>query len=285
MSSPNEPIATTYARAPTKSVTAGGVTFAYRELGPVESIPVVFFTHLAASLDNWDPRLIDAIASGRHVITFDQRGVGASTGKVPRSLEEVADDAYAFIRALGYHTVDVFAVSMGGMVAQDLVLAHPMLVRRLILAGTGPRGGKGIDKVIGVTFWDLFRAMATRSDVKEFLFFNRDAVGKAAAKAFVQRLDERIINRDKAIRLRAFLTQLKAIARYGRSRPADLSAVSQPTLIATGDTDRMVDSALSRDLHERITGSRLIVYPNSGHGAIFQFWEHFAPVAQDFLAP
>lgn len=275
---------TSYAQAPARTVSAGGVTYAYRELGPKGGIPVVFFVHLAATLDNWDPRIIDPIAKNRHVITFDQRGVGASTGKVASTLEEAADHAYEFITALGFDKIDIFSFSMGGMIAQDLVVKHPDLVRRLVLTGTGPRGGKDMDKVVGVTYWDILRATLTRSDPKEFLFFNRDATGKAAGKAFVRRLQERTVDRDKDITLSALRTQLKAIQRFGRSAPSDLSTFTQPTLIANGDHDRMVPTVLSEDLHRRIKGSQLIIYPNSGHGGIFQFHEEFAPVAAEFLA-
>lgn len=165
------PVVTSYALAPTKTLTTEGATFAYRELGPKEQIPVVFFVHLAATLDNWDPRIVDAVAKNRHVITFDQQGVGASGGTFPKTLEEAADDAYLFIRGLGYETIDIFSFSMGGMIAQDLVVKHPTLVRRLVLTGTGPRGGKDMDKVVGVTYRDILRSVFTRSDVKEFLFF------------------------------------------------------------------------------------------------------------------
>jgi len=279
----NEPTITSYAQAPTKTITAGGVTYAYRELGPKGGIPVVFFVHLAATLDNWDPRLIDPIAENRHVITFDQQGVGASTGKVPDTIEVAADDAYTFISALGHTAIDVFAFSMGGMIAQDLVMAHPQLVRRLVLTGTGPRGGKDMDKVVTTTYWDILRATLTRSDPKEFLFFNRDRAGKKAGKAFVQRLAERTADRDKSISTKAFQTQLKAIQRFGRAAPSDLSTISQPTLIANGDNDRMVPSILSDDLRRRIAGSELIIYPNSGHGGIFQYHQEFVPIAVKFL--
>lgn len=279
----NDPIITSYAKAPTRTVSAGGVRYAYRELGPTDGIPVVFFVHLAATLDNWDPRIVDAVAERRRVITFDQRGVGASSGTVPGTIEEAADDAYDFITALGFDRIDVFSFSMGGMIAQDLIVKHPDLVRRLILTGTGPRGGKDMDKVVGVTYWDILRATLTRSDPKEFLFFNRDAVGKRAAKAFVKRLTERTVDRDKAIGTKAFRTQLTAIQRFGRSAPSDLSRITQPTLIANGDNDRMVPSVLSTELHRRIAGSELIIYPNAGHGGIFQYWEEFAPTAAAFL--
>ena len=117
-----DPVITSYALAPAKSITTHGKTFAYRELGPAEGIPVVFFVHLAANLDNWDPRIIDAIAASRHVIAFDQQGVGASGGTVPGTIEEAADDAYDFVRGLGFEKIDVFSFSMGGMIAQDLVV-------------------------------------------------------------------------------------------------------------------------------------------------------------------
>jgi pimeloyl-ACP methyl ester carboxylesterase len=282
--SSHPPVITSYADAPARTITTGGNTYAYRELGPKGGIPVVFFVHLAATLDNWDPRIVDAIAKTRHVITFDQRGVGASTGKVPDTIEEAADHAFEFIAALGFDKIDVFSFSMGGMIAQDLIVKHPDLVRKLVLTGTGPRGGKDIPKVVGVTYWDILRATLTRSDPKEFLFFNRNAAGKAAGKAFIKRLEERTTDRDQPIGIKALRTQLKAIHKFGRSAQSDLSRFTHPTLIANGDNDRMVPSVLSEDLHRRIKGSQLIIYPDSGHGGVFQFHDKFAPVAAEFLS-
>ncbi|KZF14602.1 MULTISPECIES: alpha/beta fold hydrolase [Rhodococcus] len=283
MSTGNDPVITSYAKAPTRTITAGGVTYAYRELGPKGEIPVVFFVHLAANLDNWDPRIIDPIAKKRRVIAFDNRGVGASTGKVPDSIEAMADDAVTFITALGLGTVDIFSFSLGGMIAQALVLEHPELVRRLVLTGTGPAGGKDIDKVARTTYYDILRATLTRSDPKEFLFFNRNTAGKRAATAFVERLKERTDDRDAPVSVKAFQTQLTAIKKWGRSTPENLSAITAPTLIANGDNDRMVPSTLSEDLHRRIPASELIIYPDSGHGGIFQHHDTFAPAAVDFL--
>jgi pimeloyl-ACP methyl ester carboxylesterase len=280
----NDSFVTAYQDAPSRTITTGGVTYAYRELGPKGGIPVVFFVHLAATLDNWDPRIVDPIAATRHVIAFDNRGVGASTGKVPDTIEAMADDALSFIAALSHERIDVFSFSLGGMIAQALIVKNPTLVRRLVLTGTGPKGGKDMDKVARTTYYDILRATLTRSDPKEFLFFNRDAAGKAAGKAFVKRLEERTTDRDAPMRLTGFRTQLKAIKTWGRGTPDDLSVITQPTLIANGDNDRMVPSVLSEDLHRRIAGSELIIYPSSGHGAIFQFHERFAPVATAFLA-
>jgi pimeloyl-ACP methyl ester carboxylesterase len=279
-----DPVVTAYEDAPARTITAGEVTYAYRELGPKGGIPVVFFVHLAATLDNWDPRIVDPIAANRHVITFDNRGVGASSGTVPDTIEAMADDAVAFIAALGHERIDIFSFSLGGMIAQALVVKNPTLVRRLVLTGTGPKGGKDMDKVARTTYYDIVRATLTRSDPKEFLFFDRDAAGKAAGKAFVERLEERTTDRDAPMRLTGFRTQLKAIKTWGRGTPDDLSVITQPTLIANGDNDRMVPSVLSEDLHRRIAGSELIIYPGSGHGGIFQFHERFAPVATAFLA-
>lgn len=279
----NDAVITAYKDAPARTITAGGVTFAYRELGPKGGIPVVFFVHLAANLDNWDPRIVDPIAKGHHVITFDNRGVGGTSGRVPDTIEAMADDAATFIKALGFDKIDIFSFSLGGMVAQALVAKYSGLVRKLILTGTGPAGGKNIDKVAGITYLDTLRATLSGSDPKEFLFFNRNAAGKPAARAFVNRLKERTVDRDVPVTLKAFQTQLKAIKRWGRSAPADLSTITQPTLIANGDNDRMVPSALSPDLQRRIKGSELIIYPDSGHGGIFQFHERFAPVAVQFL--
>jgi len=276
-------VITSYKDAPTRTISVGGVTYAYRELGPKGGIPVIFLVHLAGTLDNWDPRIIDPIAKNHHVIAFDNRGVGASTGQVPDTVEAMADDAYTFIKALGFSTIDIFSFSLGGFIAQALVVKHPDLVRKLVLTGTGPKGGKDIDKVVGVTYLDMLRATLTRSDPKEFLFFNRNPAGKAAARAFVNRLEERTVDRDAKIKVKAFQTQLKAIKKWGRGTPHDLSKITQPTLIANGDNDRMVPSPLSEDLHRRIKGSELTIYPDSGHGGIFQFHDKFAPVAIEFL--
>src|SRR5947208_14503327 len=199
---PKKDAITSYAQAPARTVTAGGVTYAYRELGPKGGIPVIFFVHLAANLDNWDPRIIDPIAKNHHVITFDNRGVGASTGRVPDTVEAMADDAYTFIKALGFRKIDIFAFSLGGFVAQALVVKHPDLVRKLVLTPTGPKGGKDIDKVAGITYFDILRATLTRSDPKEFLFFNRNATGKPAARAFVNRLKERTAYRHTKTKVR-----------------------------------------------------------------------------------
>src|SRR5687768_8171018 len=143
-------VVTSFQNAPTHTVSAGGVDFAYRELGPKTGVPVVFLTHLTAVLDNWDPRVVDGIAAKHRVIAFDNRGVGASTGKTPDTIQAMAKDAVTFIRALGFDQVDLHGFSMGGMIAQVIAQDEPELVRKLILTGTGPAGGKGMKEVVWV---------------------------------------------------------------------------------------------------------------------------------------
>lgn len=159
---------TTWRDVPTQSVSASGVDFAYRELGQHNGgTPVVLLVHLAAVLDNWDPRVVDGLAAKHHVIAFDNRGIGASTGTPANTIEQMADDAVTFIKAKGFKQVDLFGFSMGGMIAPEIVLKEPDLVRKLILAGTGPAGGPGISTVAGVANYDLLRATLTRQDPKQ----------------------------------------------------------------------------------------------------------------------
>src|SRR5688572_2237955 len=147
--------------APTTSVNVGGTRFVYRQLGSDTGVPVVFLNHLAAELDRWDPRVVDGIATRRRVIVFDNQGIGASEGKTPTSVEAMARDAVAFIRALGSAQVDLFGFSLGGFISQVIAQEEPQLVRKIILAGTGPAGGTGIDKVTSVTMRDMAKAALT----------------------------------------------------------------------------------------------------------------------------
>jgi pimeloyl-ACP methyl ester carboxylesterase len=274
---------TSYKNAPTKSVSVGGTKFAYRELGIDTGVPVIFLNHLAANLDNWDPRVVDGIAAEHRVITFDNRGLGASEGKTPDTVEAMAQDAVAFIRALGFAQVDLLGFSLGGMVSQVIAQQEPALVRKIILAGTGPAGGEGIVNVTKLSYLDTLHAYATFKDPKELLFFTRTAHSKSEAKAFVKRLKERTNDRDKATTIRAFRTQLTAIHAFGLQRPADLSGIHQPVLVANGDDDRMVPTSNSYDLARRLPNATLRIYPDAGHGGIFQAHERFVPEALEFL--
>jgi pimeloyl-ACP methyl ester carboxylesterase len=274
---------TTWKTAPTQTITASGVEFAYRELGPSSGVPVVFLTHLAAVLDNWDPRVVDGIAAEHRVITFDNRGVGASSGATPRTIEEMASDAVSFTRALGFDQVDLFGFSMGGMIAQVIAQQQPQLVRKMIIAGTGPAGGEGIEKVTRISYLDTARGLLTRQDPKQFLFFTRTPNGRRAGQEFLARLQERANDRDKPISVGSFRAQLKAIHRWGQQQPADLSSIPQPVLVLNGESDKMVPTKNTVDLDRRLPNSQLVVYADAGHGGVFQFHEDFVKRALDFL--
>lgn len=270
--------------ATTRTIEIDGVPFVYRELGPDTSVPVVFLHHLMAVLDDWDPRVIDGIATQHRVVAFDNRGVGASGGKVPPTVEEMGRDAIAFIRAMGFKKVDLLGFSMGGAVAQMVALQAPELVRRIVLAGTGPRGGGGIDKINRIAAMAYVKAALTLSDPRNFLFFPRTSEGKRAAKDYFSRLKERTENRDKPISLQARLAQLKAIKNAGLSEPDDLSVITQPVFVANGDHDLMVESSLSADMARRLPNATLAIYPDSGHGGVFQHHRAFVPAVLNFLA-
>lgn len=275
----------TWKNVPTRTISAGGVNFAYRELGQYHGgTPVVMLTHLAAVLDNWDPRIIDGLAAKHHVIAFDNRGIGASSGSPSSSMEAMADDAITFIRAKGLQKVDLLGFSLGGMVAQEVVLKQPQLVRKMVLAGTGPAGGEGISTVAGVTFYDMARGFFTGQDAKQFLFFTRTPQGIEAGKAFLARLKERTEDRDTEISVSAFMAQLEALRVWGKKAPADLSVVTQPVLVVNGDDDRMVPTVNTHDLARRLPNSQLVIYPDAGHGGAFQFHADFVRSTLEFLA-
>jgi pimeloyl-ACP methyl ester carboxylesterase len=276
---------TRYQDAPTATIDVAGTKFAYRMLGPVGGIPLILLNHLAAVLDNWDPRVVDGLAARHRVVAFDNRGVGASEGRTPPSIGDMARDAVAFIRAMGFDQVDLLGFSMGGFVAQVIAQREPQLVRRIILAGTGPAGGEGIDEVTGLTLLDMAKGALTLRDPKHYLFFTQTSNGQAAARAFIQRLKERRTDRDREIAPASFIAHLKAIKAWGRQTPSDLSAIRQPVLVANGEHDRMVPTSNSIDLARRLPNAQLKLYPDAGHGGIFQYHEQFVPQALEFLGP
>src|SRR5437879_4008921 len=207
---PQSGVTTSWKNAATRTVAAGGVDFAYRDLGPRTGVPVIFLVHLAGNLDNWDPRVVDGIAAKHRVIAFDNRGVGASTGKTPDTIQAMAKDAVAFIRALGFDQVDLHGFSMGGMIAQVIAADEPELVRKLILTGTAPACGNGLKEVVWVAQLDTLRGLLSRQDPQQFLFFTRTVNGKREGKAFLARLQERTIDRDTPTTVRSSFAQTKA---------------------------------------------------------------------------
>jgi pimeloyl-ACP methyl ester carboxylesterase len=273
----------TWKNAPTRSVDVGGTKFVYRELGADAGVPVIFLNHLAAELDRWDPRVVDGIAARRRVIVFDNRGIGGSQGSTPNSVAAMARDAVDFIRALGFEQVDLLGFSLGGFISQVIAQQEPQLVRKMILAGTGPAGGIGIDKVTSVTIRDMIKGALTLRHPEYYLFFTSSSNGRRAAREFLKRLKERTDNRDKPVALVAFFAQLKAIQSWGRQAPADLSGIKHPVLVANGDADKMVPSSNSVDLARRLPNAELVLYRDAGHGGIFQYHEEFVEKALGFL--
>ena len=196
----------------------------------------------------------------------------------------MADDTIAAIGALGLKSVDLIGFSLGGFVAQQILFDAPDLVRRAVLAGTGPAGGTGIERVGPVSWPLIIKGLITFRDPKFYLFFTSSAAGRRAASEFLARLKERTTDRDRAVSLKTFLRQLKAIKAWGRQAPQPLETIHKPVLVANGDHDIMVPSENSADLARRIPGAELVLYPDAGHGGIFQYHDAFLTKARAFLA-
>lgn len=272
-----------YIDTPGLSIDVDGTAFAYRDMGPRDGVPLVLLNHWGAVLDNFDPRIVDGLSRRHRIIAMDYRGIGASGGTPPVTIDAMARDVIALIHALGLKKIDLLGFSLGGFVAQDIVLKAPDLVRRLILTGTGPAGGKGIDKVGAVSWPLMVKGLLTLRDPKTYLFFTSTVDGRQAAKAFVERLNERKADRDKGPTPGALLRQLSAIKAWGRQAPQDLGRIRIPVLIANGDTDIMVPTENSHDMARRIPGAQLVIYKDAGHGGIFQYHGEFVRKALAFL--
>jgi pimeloyl-ACP methyl ester carboxylesterase len=275
--------AATSATTPTRHLEVDGTRFAYRELGPRSGVPLVLLHHFTATIDDWDPRVLDGIAAERHVVIFDNRGVGGTRGRVPRSVEAMAQDALAFIQALGWTQADLLGFSLGGFVAQVIATSEPRLVRRLVLAGTGPAGFKGVGQLNRRLLTDTAQGAVRLRDPKPLLFFTRTANGRAAAADYMARLRERTSDRVERTSLRAAARQLAAIVRWGARTPMDLSLIHQPTLVANGEDDRMLATRGSFELAHRLPDARLVIYPDAGHGGVFQHHDRFVPEVLSFL--
>ncbi len=273
-----------YVNAPNRLIEVNGSAFAYRDLGPRSGVPLILLNHWGAVLDNFDPRIVDALASRHRVVAIDYRGIGASGGTAPVTVDAMARDTIAMIHALRFERIDLLGFSLGGFVAQDIALRAPKLVRKLILTGTGPAGGTDIEKVGAVSWPLMLKGLLTLRDPKFYLFFTSTTNGRQAAKAFLARLKERRANRDKGPTPRAFTRQLKAIKAWGRQAPQDLGSIRIPTLIANGDNDIMVPTVNSIDMARRIPNSQLVIYEDAGHGGIFQNHVDFVSKALSFLA-
>jgi pimeloyl-ACP methyl ester carboxylesterase len=275
----------THDTAPTQYIEGGGTRFAYRRFGIPGRPPLVFFQHFMGTLDDHDPALGDAFASDREVILFDNAGVASSSGTVPDTIEAMARDAISFIDALGLTTIDVVAHSMGGLVAQEVTLARPDLVRRLVLVGTGPRGGEGIGARpawVGELFTMKYQQ---QEDMWLPILFAPTETSQAAGRAYVERILARA-DRDAPVSDQSIAAQRAALAAYGAAKDpsyAHLKGLRLPALVVNGTDDIVIPTINSYILQQFLPSAELILYPDAGHGAHFQYPELFVRHARIFL--
>jgi pimeloyl-ACP methyl ester carboxylesterase len=270
--------------APTKFVEADGTRYAYRHLGKTNGVPLVLLQHFTGTMDDWDPAVVDGLAAGRPVVLFDNAGVSRSSGVTPDNVHDMARHAVAFITALGLEKVDLLGFSLGGFIAQLIAEEHPGLVRRMILAGTGAEGGVGIRDLLQV----LEKAQKhSPNELRQFLFFPESATSQAAGRAFLERQARRTADRDPASTAQTVGAQAKAIVEWGSGSASRsttrLKRIELPVLIVNGKDDIMVPSINSFALFRDLPNARLILYPDSGHGALFQYADAFVAEVLRFL--
>jgi pimeloyl-ACP methyl ester carboxylesterase len=271
------------ANAPTRFVDIGGTRFAYRRFGTPAGPPVVCVQHFMGNLDNFDPAISDALATGREVILFDNAGVGSSTGTAPDTVDAMAADAAGFIDGLGLATVDLLGHSMGGEVAQLIALDRPDLVRRLVLVGTGPRGGELMTP-------DTARLFAKRPqdglDMWLPIMFSPSKESQAAGRAFISRITARAQDRDVPVSEQTIAAHGAAAAEWGIQAEGSvdyLSRIAQPTLVVNGSNDIVIPTINSYTLYQGLPDAELTLYPDANHGAHFQYPARFARRVIDFL--
>jgi pimeloyl-ACP methyl ester carboxylesterase len=277
----------THQTASTQYVEAKGIRFAYRRFGKTGGVPLVFNIHFTGTMDHWDPAVTDGFARDREVILFNNAGISSSSGEVPESIEEMAANAAGFIKALGLARVDVLGFSMGGLIAQELALAEPQLVRRLILVGTGPRSGEAMVSLTPEA-QDIFGASYAEPDHLWLrVHFSPSEASQAAGRKFLQRFRLRSENRDPEANEKVAPAQLAALAKWGtpRENPYDyLKALTQPTLVVNGDNDVIIYSINSWILQQNIPNAQLILYPDANHGSLYQYPERFVKHVTQFLS-
>ena len=272
--------------APTQYVTAGDNTYAYRQFGSGRGHPLLFLQHFTGTLDGWDPAVTDPIAAGRSVILFESAGIGRSSGKVPETVAGMADHALKFVEAIGLAQVDVLGFSLGGMVVQVMALKRPALLRRIILTGTGPEGGVGVAMDRPELLKIFVDQNMPMSEKLLKLFFETTETSQSAGRRFVERLARRTRDKDTPATAEAAGAQLAAMAKWAKSggKPyADLKKITQPVLVTNGNNDTMIPTINSFTLSEHLTNAQLIIYPDSGHGALFQHAGAFTSHVSEFL--
>lgn len=271
---------------PTKTVDVEGTDFAYRELGAATGIPLLLLHHVTAVLDEWDPAVIDGLAAERRVIMVALRGVGRSGGTTPDDFEAMADDTVAFLDALGLEQVDLLGYSLGGIVAQVVAERYPDRVRRLVLAATAPAGAPGPADTGALLQAAVRKATDQGKHPKHFLFFEPSPAGQRAADEFLARLDERTPDdRDTPISEESVGAQITALTKWERNTSPDaLATVRHPVLVVNGDNDAMWPTSTGTlELARLLPDAKLAVYPDSGHGGIFQYHDDFVRQTLAFL--
>jgi pimeloyl-ACP methyl ester carboxylesterase len=267
---------------------ANGVTYRYRRFGtPSESgLPLVCLVHFRAILDNWDPLFVDTLAAEREVILVDLAGVGGSTGTTPNTVEEMAHDAFAFLDALHVTRYDLLGFSLGGFIAQEIALRRPWAVRRLVLAGTGPQGGSDMHLYTVGAIRDTAFGDEPKPENLLTLFFEKSGSSQAKGVEFLLRLGQRTTDRDAPSTLAVRDAQLTAISAWGvpdATRLQRLAAIQQPVLVANGDHDEMVPTKNTYLLAEHLPNARVSIYPDAGHGFLFQYPVEFGTEVNAFL--
>jgi pimeloyl-ACP methyl ester carboxylesterase len=276
----------TSSTAPTRFVDADRIRFAYRRFGNPAGTPIVLLQHFMGNLDNYDPAITDALAEGREVILTDNAGVGVSTGVAPETVARIARDAASLIDALDLERVDLFGFSMGGYVAQQIVVDRPELVRRLILVGTGPRGGDGMGQLAPDTA-PLFGNVYDPQDLMWLpIFFSPSEASQAEGRRFLERIRARTEDRDAPVSEATVAAHLAAAREWGAAAPASfayLREITQPALVVNGSNDIVVPTINSYILQQNLPNAELILFPDSNHGSHFQFTEPFNRYVTDFL--
>ncbi len=280
----NKEIKYTQETAPTQYKEVNGVKYAYRSFGQKEGTPLVFFIHFVATMDDWDPALINPLAEKYPILLLDNKGVGGSSGTVPTSVEEMGDDAVTLIQALGYKKINLLGFSIGGFIAQNVAAKHPELVNKLILAGTSPKGGKSITDILQ----HLGQAQQEEpTNPRLSLFFPKTESGRAAGLAYTERLKKRKTEmRVPHLNKEAISNQAQAIIRFGTEKDESFSVIKSiqaATLIVNGDNDTMVATSNSLDFVQHIPHSKLVIWSNAGHGALYQYHEDFVREIEDFV--
>lgn len=267
--------------ANTQFIEVGGTKYAYRVFGKETGLPLVFLHHFTATIDDWDPRVTNGLAQHFKLVLFDNKGIGASGGQTPDNVKEMADDATAFIKALGFTKVNLLGFSLGGFVAQQIALDSPQLVNKLILAATGPKGGEGIANLPNI----MNEAFATApEDPRLFLFYSKSPESIALGRQSLARVKKRKEDRVSPTGMPSIQAQVKAILAWSAEKSSDeLSRILQPSLVVNGNKDIMFPTINSYNLFQHLPNARLSLYPDSGHGAIYQYADRFVKEAADFL--